>query len=319
MDTIQPQNAHSAKPNNGGIFFGIEIISAGLLVLVFILVILNYYNIISLSTVFPKQFGFLPHRPYASNSLGLGSTDQNAVIAKVGEESLYQQDLNTELASYPHGDSSETRNLLQQKITKDSIILQEGQKEGLVQLDGTVFNSPNKDYKKRITLVSQLKNAIKNRQNNISGSVVSIWFFNDKAGDVGYDTGKEIAYDTIAHLYAQVKSKQITIQEAAQQIKKESILAQVDKQYATNALFTFKAGPSDKISFDPMFDDMIRKLQPGELTQIYLAKDKNLSTGKMIDAVYMFAQMSAKQSSGHPENFEQWYAQVQKNYAVTLY
>src|SRR6266576_1664719 len=64
-----------------------------------------------------------------------------AVIAKVGKEYIYQNELDTELTNYPVINKSDARKQLLQKIAKDSISLQAGQAENLIQLDSTTFNS----------------------------------------------------------------------------------------------------------------------------------------------------------------------------------
>jgi hypothetical protein len=38
----------------------------GIVLLIFLLLVLNYFNIISLSSLFPNLFGFLPHKPLSS-------------------------------------------------------------------------------------------------------------------------------------------------------------------------------------------------------------------------------------------------------------
>jgi hypothetical protein len=96
-------------------------------------------------------------------------------------------------------------------------------------------------------------------------------------------------------------------------------LAQIDTSYDSNAILTFKAGPKDAITFDPAFDALIRQLAPGQVTDIYLAKDKDTKTGKEIDAVYMFAQVDARSVTGDTIDFDQWYAQRENNYEIVYY
>ena len=240
------------------------------------------------------------------------------VAEKVGKENIYKEVLDTEYANYPLSRSASVTKHLLAKIAKDSIILQAGQAEGLISLDATVFNSPDVNYEKRIQLVSKVEDVISQRENKVSGSVISIWFDNFSPGSVGYDKGKQIAYTTIQTIYNQLKNKNISISQATQFIINDAELARVDPSYKSNALLNFTANASDTITYVPAFDAMIRKLSPGKLTPIYLAKDTDRNK-KTVDAVYMFAQVTSKKDDGQNENFDEWYGQKQKAYEITIY
>jgi hypothetical protein len=176
-----------------------------------------------------------------------------------------------------------------------------------------------KDYQKRIQTIAQIEKQINSRQDSISGSVVALWFYNTMPGNVGYEKGKEIAFKKISTLYTAVKNKKLTMKQAAQAIQQDSSLEQVDKSYKSNALLEFKADPKYKISFDSNFDVIIRKLQPGQVSELYLAKDKNYFTGKMVDAVYMFAQVTERKANGVLDSFDDWYARKEEMYEITTY
>lgn len=275
----------------------LAIIGAAIFILI-ILLILNYYRIISLGD--------------------LGKSGRQ-IIVKVGQENIYQKDLDREFFYYPLSKNSDTEKLLKQKIVKDSITLQAMQVEGLIKLDESVFNSFQKDYLKRTKLIAEAKKMFENRRDRISGNVISIWFYNSRPAVVGYEKGKEIALSKITALQAQVKSKKITIQKAAQEIMDDSSLKEVDVSYRSNAIMSFQKAAKDAITFDPGFDSLIRSLAPGEITDIYLAKDKDKDTGKPVDAVYMFAQVYERTANGNIMDFDQWYAQQEKRYEITYY
>ncbi len=239
-------------------------------------------------------------------------------VEKIGNETIYKEELNSEYAAYPTSQSKAITKQLLAKIARDSIILQAGNAEKIIKLDSSVFNSPNVEYKKRIQLVNTVEKTISAKTNTISGSFIAIWFDNTSPGPAGYTKGKQIAFAAISPLYNQVKNKKITMDQAAQAIKNNAQLAQADPQYKANAISQFSAGPSDKITFNPTFDAMIRSLTPGHITQLYLGKDTDAS-GKTLDAVYMFAQVIKKSTTGQNENFDQWYNQQKQQYEITIY
>lgn len=243
--------------------------------------------------------------------------DPLAPIAKVGNEILYRKDLDTELQNYPP-EIKNRETLLRDKLVEDSITLQAGAQEGLTQLNTTVFNSPNKDYAKRIQAVEEVKEKLANQNASIKGAIVSIWFNNIVPGPIGYEKGKQLAFATISKLYNQVRTNQITIQEAGKAIKNDPSLAQVDPVYKDNAITTFTASAGKSITFDKTFDDTLRNTKPGDITPLYLAKDKNYK-GQIVDAVYMFGQVTEKKADGKDMTFGQWYDQNKNKYPMIRY
>lgn len=250
---------------------------------------------------------------------GQSTVRDKRVLEKVGTENIYNQSLNMEYSFYPlPRNPSNTKKFLQ-KIAKDSIILQGGAQDGLISLDDTFYNAISIDYLKRIQMVSKVKNAILTNENKISGSVIAIFFYNNSPGKIGYDKGKSLAYSTITKLHTNVVNGTLTTEQAADEIKNNSDLANVDKEYKANAFLAFTVTPQQAITFDPSFDAAIKNLQPGQTTPIYTGQDKDRSTGKIIDVVYMFAQVKSVKTNGSNESFDDWYAQKQKEYEATIY
>lgn len=312
-----PDTTHgSQNPNKKQIGIKTEYLYTGivmsLIICMIALITLDFFGVISL-----KSFFQIPADQKLSQASLNGSANPENKIEHVGGEYIYQKEMNTELSYFPPEKNIDVRSLLLKKMQKDSIILQSAQKQGLITLDSSVFNSPDINYRKRMQLVQLVKKDIIAMQDSISGDVLFIWFDNEHPGPIGYEKGKEIALATITDLYNKVKSGQMTMDEAGQAIIQNSNLAQVDPAFKSNAIEVFKAGPTDKITYDPRFDSIIRALSPGEMTNMYVGSDHDLS-GNVYQAVYMFAKVTAKTAAGHPENFNQWYTQAQKNYENTM-
>lgn len=239
-------------------------------------------------------------------------------IARVGEEDIYRSDLNMELANYPTGNENETKAIILDKIATDSIILQAGRKEKLVTLDDTFFNSPNKDYRKRIDQVNTVKTAIEKRADKIQGYVVSIWFYNTEPGEAGYEQGKEIAFEKITRLHKDVKEGTVTIREAGERIKNDASLAKVDTGYRGNALMQFSANPGTRITFDEAFNNILWNLSKDGVSQVYLAKDGKRGTNEMIDAVYMFGQVTNRVRNETVSSFSDWLNKQKLIYEIKI-
>lgn len=259
------------------------------------------------------------------------ATAPKEIIAKVGEENIYQQDLNVGIAaiSTPSGAKTSTasalatkatiKKIVLDKLTTDSIILQAAAKDKLITLNSSVYNSSDKDYLARAQLVEQAKKLVTGKATNISGGIVSIWFSNVRPGAVGYEKGKTIALQKITTLYQAVKDNKMTVQQAADTIKNDASLKNVDPSYKSNALLNFSVTKDLPITFFPDFDKLLWNLPKGGITEIYTGKDKNYQTGQIVDSVFMFGQVSNKVSNEQYINFDDWYNKAKKQYEITFY
>lgn len=287
-------------------------------------------HIIIASCVLILLGGYFLYRYQSKISLPAKSSTQkppisdpnNPIIAKVGEEYIYQNDLNREITSYPPIKNMDVKKFLLEKMASDSAILQGGQADGLIKLDSSTFNSPAKDYLKRIKLVQTVKEKVSSKSAGINGAIISIWFMNGKPGAVGYEKGRQIALEKITALHSAVKSGNMTMKQAGESIKKDTRLAQVDPSYKSNALSEFNNMPfNQQITFDPAFNKVIWQLREGEVSEVVTAKDRPLGNNdpaSAIDALYHFGQVTKKVSS-NIASFDNWLAEKQKLYVTIIY
>lgn len=239
-------------------------------------------------------------------------------LAKIGDEIIYNTDLNEELAAYPPSDDSTVRTRLFQKMVDDSITLQGAQKMKLITLDSSVYNSNTKDYNKRIKAVSTAKAAIDANADGYSGTIVQIWFYNQKPPRVGYEQGKQMAAKKITEVYNQVKSGTMTMDQAGDAIRADSSLYDVDEAFRVNASFPFQATKEHPATFDDGFNAILAGMKVGQVSSIYTAKDDD-ENGNKIEALYMFGKIDSINSKGGYTSFSDWLAKQRKNYAVVTY
>jgi hypothetical protein len=248
--------------------------------------------------------------------------ENKGIIMKVEEEYIYQKDYNeVALTLPPPTDSEKDKDSIQEKVFKklitDSIILQEGQKEEIVKLDSTVFNSIDKDYKKRLEYLTEVIGKIKEKSIAVKGSYVALWFDNIEVGPLGYDEAKKRAFAKIEPLQKKVKEGKMTMREAAEDIRNDPTLAEIDTAYQGNAYADFNVRENETITFSAKFDQMLRGLNPGEITDLYAAKDQTEDLG-YVEAVYIFGQVDEKNDSSL-ESFEAWLAEAEKKYEIIKY
>lgn len=248
--------------------------------------------------------------------------EQLPIAAKVGEENIYQKDLDLAVSLYPATPSAETRKFILEKIVTDSIILQGAQTDGLMTLDETVYNSSSTDYLKRTQLVKKMSDQITQEAKKISGAVITIWFINDQSG-------KQAALDKITKLHDDLKSSKITLAQAGDAIKNDPNFAKLDSAYQQKSVLEFKNRSkgleflgSDTVTFDKGIDSLLWNLNEGEVSKVNLIQyqDPNATNmSRRVDAAYVFAHVTKISGNNKIASFEDWLAQKRKVYEVKYY
>lgn len=301
-------------------------ILALILIIIVVLSAIRNQNQQSKNNEQPPITGNININPQDNNpNSGTATVDTNrpappvpGVIVKVGNELLYEEDLNYELAYYPPSNSGEPEEILIKKMIDDSVILQSAEKEGLIELDNKIYNSSDKDYEKRTQTVLQLKDKIDEKSTQLEGSVISLWFHNMQPGDVGYTKGKQIAQAEMSRLLVDLNAKKITMQQAGEQIRANQSLAQVDASWEANSFFEFAISNNQKITYSPEIDKQIYRLNSGQISELLVGKDIDPETGKKIDAVYMIAQVTNR-STNPGMSYDTWLEENREKYEITRY
>lgn len=274
------------------------------------------FNLLVFGYFFTKNITNKTSKNLSSSSHGGNSS----IIAKVGEENIYQTDLDYELERHPQKDEPGIKKKLLDKLVLDSVILQGGAADGVITLDSSIFNSQEKNYVKRVNSVEQIKKKINDMNSSIKGTVISIWFRNnDYIGPQGLEKSKQIAFEKISSLRQQIVDKKITIDEAGQIITDDTSLAEIDRAWTNNALFHFSASPTKRITMSKEFDDKIRALNPGEVTEVYLVTNVDKDPAKRYEALYYVAQVTEKNTTTKALDYNSWLNQKKQTYAVTMY
>lgn len=242
------------------------------------------------------------------------------VIAKVGEELIYQKDFDYEFAAYPIHDQT-TKELLMKKLATDSAIIQAAKAANLAPVDDTVYNSVSKDYEKRLALLNQIEQLLKQKNTSMKGGLVTIFFINNldfKPGPLGYERSKELAFTKISNLQKQVKDGKMTIKQAGEAVAADTSLAQLDYSYKTNAYSTFSTDNTAKITVIPALDAALRKLAAGQVSDVFVGTTRD-NTGKLVEGLYMFGQVTEKSSEASSMSYDEWVKQNVPKYEVQYY
>lgn len=240
------------------------------------------------------------------------------VIATVGKETLYKEDLDYQKSLYAGDSSKIPRADFINQLVKDSVILQAGADAAIIKLEPGFFNATDKNYILRQKNIQTVKDKIQSQSNSISGQIVSIWFANDVPPAMGYEKAKQTAFQKIVALQQDVKLKKITMQQAGAQIKADTSLVDLDEAYKVNAIFPFAKKQGELITISKELDAALWQQPVGGVTDVILVKSKPTYDTKEVEAVYMFGQVTSKVGTSTISNFDAWYTQQKARYAVKV-
>jgi len=247
----------------------------------------------------------------------VNETPSPDIIAKVGNENIYQKDYDYQLSRYTEAIKAkyDLKPIIIEKLINDSVILQTG--ISLIDnsiLDESVFNSNKKDYAKRQALIKEITDYLKNNaQGDRKGTVITIWFNNDWVGPLGLEQSKQIAFEKITNLRNRLINEEISIEEVALEIQNDPSLADLDKAYVSNAKFDFVAEKDKNITFDSNFDQIIWNLNEGELSEVITVINNE---GKPVN--YSFATVTNINDNGIV-SFDKWLKNAKTSYEIYTY
>ena len=241
------------------------------------------------------------------------------VVAKVGKEYLYKDELDIAVNNYGVTDENrkQTEEFILNNMVNQSITLQAGEKAGYLTLDPTIFNSPSKDVEKRFQAYETVRLKVLDEASSIEGVYVSLLFNNDDYSTVPIEEGKKRAFEQMQMLYQKVASGEITLEQAGEFIKADLNNADLDPVFKLHAYRTFKEEPSQGITIDSSFDQKLKQLQPNQLTDLHLfvVQDPTQNPPGIIEVGYAFGKVTNKTTSAF-NNFEEWVAAQRKNYEI---
>lgn len=254
------------------------------------------------------------------NSPAVNQSMEEKPLVRVGDEIIYQHDMEAELAYYPQNDDPDIRTSLKEKLITDSIVLQGGQEDGLITLDDTIFNSPKKDYQKRLHSIEGVKYAVGQRSKALKGSVISVWFRNnDYIGPLGLEESKQKAFEVISGIREKVLSKSLSMEEAGNMIIADTSLKEIDPAWRNNAMYRFESGKNTRLTLSPELDEELRTLPIGEVSKVYLITNIDVDAQKQYEALYSFGQVTERSDTEGGLSFDDWLASKKIKYATTQY
>lgn len=246
-----------------------------------------------------------------------------SAVAKVGEEELFQSDLDYYLTIYFAGQGQTAKDKALQKAIDDSIILQEGLKSGFISLNQAVFNSSYKNMASRSALIETAGKKIEQKNiKTISGEIVSMWFNNANSyppPSIGIEKAKQTAKQKVDAIYQDLKPGKITMPQAAQRIRSDSSQGLIDPSYLGNAYSKFTNLTRDqKLFADQSIDDAVWDMSKNELSPVLLAKDLDNKNNQLFEAFYTIIKVT-NTSSGNLVGLEELIRGLRSQYEIIRY
>jgi len=250
---------------------------------------------------------------YKKLTLGECGRFKNVPILKIGEETLYGNDLNYLFLFYHFQDYTSASKIPQEALNKvvdeatsDSVILQEAIKENLLTSSVEFFNSSDKDYTTRNEKINFAKQSLSDKfVQKISGETISIWFNND-VSPLGVEQGKKLALAKMQDLQQKIKSGQLTFAQAGEAIKNDAEIGQkIDPAYKNNAHFIFSDIEKGKGPFTmENLNQEAWSLGEGQESDIVIGKAAT-ANGQQSEQLYMIIKINKRTGEAKAANTDE--------------
>lgn len=236
-------------------------------------------------------------------------------VTKVGEETIYSDDLNYIIKkTFPGTDlSAETKETIQQKATEqakvESVVLQGGLKDGLItrqDLGSSVYNSNSKDQEKRQQLALKVVQTVLDNTPSVDFEMITVWYYNTFPPKIPPEQAKSITSSFMRTLRKDLADKRITMAQAGQRIRERTALAEIDASYKGNSYFKFDDYRLDRnLALSRLnIDEFLRESPVGTLSEIIDTGPEELKEGS--EAYFALVLINNKKTGG--DNYPDWLA-----------
>lgn len=298
----------------------IIILAAILLIIAFV----TYY--FSLSSTKPgTSVTNNPREQFINQAITNGRFESTRPVAKVGNETLYGNDLNYVLAvnfpdqyQNPNISDSQLKQLGLPLLASQSALLQlANQISPATQINSGVYNSDQKDIWARAQLVQKLTEAYQSQELHFTGKMLTIWYHNVRLPSIPLAQAQQLAKSKIDSLYTRIKSHTLTIDSAANQIRSDSELAKIDPNYKGNALTVFDGATQSNPPFTfSELNQALFQLKSGELSTVI--KVPTTATKSTDEEFYAIIQVD-KVTNTRNQTLDEWLSENIQKYPITVY
>lgn len=236
-------------------------------------------------------------------------------LATVGSEPIYGSDLNYVLyTNYPNNTLTDpqAKKVALESAATTSAILQAAKVQNIVTVSDQILTS--KDYASKTKLVNQIRDIISAKSTKYSASAISIWYYNATAPKISESQARQIARSKIARLLNDLRTGKINMQQAGEQIKNDTSLAQIDSNYRGNAYSSFNDWTIDNPPFSfSIMNKTVLSMNPKQYSDII---EIEISTG-MIEKLFTILYLDNVQD-GQFDSLSSWVQAASQQYPLQL-
>lgn len=261
----------------------------------------------------------------------ISGASEEKKLALVGKEFIFESDLDVQKNKLPiSGYTSDSQYI--EKLIDDSILLQEGEKQGWITLKKSFFNNPYKSYVERSEMLAKVReNANLYSYDGIIYEGIVLMFVNVKGTDIVEEKGREyvriLAFNKISDIYEKVKNGVVTIQEGADilesDIEVKALYHNGEAEcYLEPVLVTFD-DLNNEISTDSVEKrGQLKNTSSGNYTDVLLLQREELqnSEGNDLywDGSYAFYHVLARNENGI-SSLNDWIEEIKNKYYIKYF
>jgi hypothetical protein len=180
------------------------------------------------------------------------------------------------------------------------------------------YNNTAKDLWARERLIQQLTAEYLSQELTYSGSLISVWYHNIRAPKIPIAQAQQLAKRKIDALHLRLKSKAITMEGAAEQIKSDTDLFEIDTNYRGNAYTKVVNATKTYQPFTyQQLNDAFFALKAGEVSPV-IKIPANTAIGQADEEFYAVVSVNSITNTNNL-SLDSWIKEQLNKYPVTIY
>lgn len=245
---------------------------------------------------------------------------------KIGKDTISRSDLDNVARVTLNGKNLSSMTASEQAqlvgaVTERSVVLQEANKQGFVKVDDSLFNS-GKNAALYETTYAKAAQSIIDKSEKISVKGIMIFYYNTFPPKMGIEQAKQVTRAKMDKYHEDLVSGKITIDQAADLIRKDASLAEIDEIYKDNAYVQVINATKDysTVVAGLKSEDNAKlwEMKTGEFTPVLLGSEGgkiDKATGVLLgseETFWTILQVTDKRGSG--PSYLTWLKNAEKQY-----
>ncbi|MBU0975957.1 MAG: hypothetical protein ABIE03_03230 [Patescibacteria group bacterium] len=253
-------------------------------------------------------------------------------VVLVGKEYLFEDDIKHYLSMRGRldesGDAAVQKEVLDE-LANQSVVLQEGEKQGWIKLESGFFNNPLKDYdlrtEKWFTVFEQVNGS---QLEGVQFEGVAVFFVNVEATQIvkekGREYARELVYSKVKDVYDDVKKGNLSMKEAGDILDADEelkTLSPTGKLYSYSPPSLLEAKDIENIKY-PLKKEAFEKTKVNKLSDLMLLQEDKTNPSKETeiywDGYYGFYRI-LERNSAQVSSFDEWMQRIKVNYTFEYF